>query len=384
MILPDEENQIRILHFADGCGSGIYMNESNSNQKIIVALLSVLALFAVCTVLTIAQSVVLPLIIAWLLSYILGPVVTTLNRRRVPTGLAVGVVLLILFGFFYLGGLFFYGRAVAFWEAYPRYQQSIMALLEQSTSKWALPFDPLEGINWWAKLGSAMAVTADWVKSFSAALLMVMIYLVFLLLGKPHFDYKLKKAFPNEEGAKLSTVLTAISSQTGKYISLQLIISLATGICVWGALTILGVDFAVTWGAFAFFLNFIPTVGSMIASIPPVLVALVQPDGGGLGYALIVALVLLTIQMVIGNGIAPKVMGDKLNLSPVVVLLSLVFWGWMWGVVGALLSTPIAAAIKIVCENIEPLKPISTLMESGKPFHREALVAEINNSEESS
>ncbi len=352
------------------------MNESNSNQKIIVALLSVLALFAVCTVLTIAQSVILPLIIAWLLSYILGPVVTTLERRRIPTGVSITVVLLLLFGLCYLGGVFLISRAIAFWDAYPRYQESIMALLQASTSKWELPFDPLEGINWWSKIGGAMVVTLDMMKSFLSSLVMIMIYLVFLLLGKPYFSYKLKKAFPDEKGSKLSIVLGSISIQTGKYLFLQMIISLATGICVWGSLSILGVDFAATWGAFAFFLNFIPTVGSMLASIPPILVALVQPDGGGIGYALMVASVLLTIQMVIGNGIAPKVMGDQLNLSPVVVLISLVIWGSMWGIVGALLSTPIAAAIKIVCENIESLKPISTLMGSGKSIRKEALAAD--------
>ena len=84
---------------------------------------------------------------------------------------------------------------------------------------------------------------------------------------------------------------------------------------------------------------------------------------------------LLTIQLTIGNGIAPKVLGDQLNLSPVVILISLLFFGWLWGVVGALISVPIAAAIKIVCENIEPLNPVSVMMGSGKTYRREFLKA---------
>jgi predicted PurR-regulated permease PerM len=130
------------------------------------------------------------------------------------------------------------------------------------------------------------------------------------------------------------------------------------------------VDFAVTWGALAFFLNFIPTVGSIVASIPPVLLALVQfyPS---LWPAIITLLAVTTIQMGMGNALAPKVMGDQLNLSPVVVLLSLLFWGWLWGIVGALISIPIAAAIKIVCENIKTLHPISVMMGSGKTYRRE-------------
>jgi predicted PurR-regulated permease PerM len=135
-------------------------------------------------------------------------------------------------------------------------------------------------------------------------------------------------------------------------------------------LEFIGVDFAVTWGALAFFLNFIPTVGSILASIPPVLLALVQfyPS---LWPAVITLLAVTTIQMGMGNALAPKVMGDQLNLSPVVVLLSLLFWGWLWGIVGALISIPIAAAIKIVCENIKTLHPISVMMGSGKTYRRE-------------
>ena len=341
------------------------------SQRVTAALLSVLALFAVCTVLKLAQSVVLPLIIAWLLSYILGPVVTTMTRRRIPTGVAVAMVLLLLFGICYLGGMFLNSRVLVFWKAYPLYEERIMALLQSGTSNWKLPFDPLEGIQWGPKFAQYMASTADWVVSFTLKLILVSVYLVFLLLGKPYFGYKLQKAFKTDRAEQLSSILGSISTQTGRYLFLQLLISLATGVCVWGALAMMKVDFAITWGAFAFFLNFIPTVGSLIASIPPILVALVQFDS--IWPAVITALMLLTIQMVIGNGIAPKVMGDRLNLSPVVVLISLVFWGWLWGIVGALLSIPIASAIKIVCENVVALQPISTLMGSGKSLRKEAL-----------
>jgi predicted PurR-regulated permease PerM len=88
--------------------------------------------------------------------------------------------------------------------------------------------------------------------------------------------------------------------------------------------------------------------------------------------AAITAVAVVSIQMVIGNGIAPKVLGDQLNLSPVVVLLSLLFWGWLWGIAGALMSVPIAASIKIICENIPVLHPISVMMGSGVSYWREA------------
>ena len=165
-------------------------------------------------------------------------------------------------------------------------------------------------------------------------------------------------------------ILSTISWQIGSYLSTLAVISAVTGLFVWLALEYLNVDFAVSWGVLAFVLNFIPTIGSIVASIPPILVALVQfyPS---VYVAVLTALSLLTIQMTIGNFITPKVMGDRLNLSPVVVLISLLFWGLIWGVVGALISVLIAAIIKIVCENFPALNVISVMMGSGKSYQKE-------------
>ncbi len=341
-------------------------HKTRNELGVIAGLLSLLVVAAACLVLRAAQSVILPLIIAWLLSYLLGPVVTFMTRRRIPTGVAVTLVLLILLGICYLGGLFLHSRVMAFIQAYPVYQQRVMALLRTATQRWDLPYDPLEGIDWWSKVGEYLAVTAGPVVSFTSKLVMVIFYLIFLLLGKPYFSAKLQHAFDTQRADRIASMFGAISKQIGTYLSLQLLISLATGIIVWLGLTWLGVDFAVTWGALAFFLNFIPTVGSILASVPPILVALVQFPS--IWHAVGTAIMLLAIQMTIGNVIAPKVMGERLNLSPVVVLISLVFWGWLWGIAGALLSIPIASAIKIVCGNIEPLRPISILMGSGRDF----------------
>jgi predicted PurR-regulated permease PerM len=201
-------------------------------------------------------------------------------------------------------------------------------------------------------------------------LVLVIIFLFFILLGKPFFRYKILKSFSSEDADQIARITFSITGQIRRYLSLQFLISFTTGILVWLALEIIGVDFAVTWGALAFFLNFIPTVGSIVGSIPPILLALVQfyPS---IWPGVITLFALLTIQLGMGNALAPKLMGDQLNLSPVVVLLSLLFWGWLWGIVGALLSIPIAAAIKIVCENIKTLHPISVMMGSGKSLQRE-------------
>jgi predicted PurR-regulated permease PerM len=147
---------------------------------------------------------------------------------------------------------------------------------------------------------------------------------------------------------------------------MQFLISFATGILVWLALWLIGIDFAVTWGALAFLLNFIPNIGSIAASIPPIAIAFAQyyPD---FWHPTLTIVALLAIQLTMGNFISPKLMGDKLELSPVVILLSLLFWGWLWGITGALLSTPIASAIKIICQNVDALHPIAVMMATGRP-----------------
>jgi AI-2 transport protein TqsA len=338
--------------------------------KITFIFLGILVLVAVGVVLKSAQSVILPLIIAWLLSYLIGPAINFMTSRKIPATLAVAIILILLLGIFYLSFTFLYSRVSAFATAYPRYHTRLTELAALLTSKWNLDFDPLAGINWGQNISRGLVSLSGSIFAFISQLVLVVIFLFFILLGKPFFRYKILKSFSAENADQISQITFSITAQIRRYLSLQFLISFTTGILVWLALQIIGVDFPVTWGALAFFLNFIPTVGSIVASIPPIVLALVQfypsPWPG-----VITLIAVVTIQMGMGNALAPKVMGDQLNLSPVVVLLSLLFWGWLWGVVGALISIPIAAAIKIVCENIETLHPISVMMGSGKTYQRE-------------
>jgi predicted PurR-regulated permease PerM len=280
-----------------------------------------------------------------------------------------------LLGILYLSGTFLYARISAFATAYPWYYERMRQIIETFTSQLNLGFDPLAGINWGQSVGRFLMSLSGSVFAFVSELVLVVVFLFFILLGKPFFKYKILKSFSQEKANQLSEITFSITAQIRRYLSLQFLISFVTGVLVWLTLELVGVDFAITWGAVAFFLNFIPTVGSIVSSIPPILLALVQfyPS---FWPGIITLIALLTIQLSIGNGIAPKVLGDQLNLSPVVILLSLLFWGWLWGGVGALLSVPVTAALKIVCENIESLHPISVMMGSGKIYRREFLKLE--------
>ena len=333
-------------------------------------LIGLIALMAVGAVLKLAQSVVLPLVIAWLLSYVLAPVVNFLTGRRVPRPLAILFVLLLLFVVVYTGVIFLNARVWAIIEAFPKYQARFTEISLALDRVLESTYNPLSNIDWGHNITVYLVRLSGSLVSILSSVVLVFIFLIFMLSGQPYFKLKVVKAFSSDRAEQLTGIITAITSQITRYLTAQFFISLATGFCIWAALSLIGVDFPITWGAFGFFLNFIPTVGSIIASIPPILLALVQfyPE---IWPAVITLIAVLTIQLVIGNGIAPKVMGERLNLSPVVVLLSLLFWGWLWGVVGALLSIPITTAIKIGCENIPALHPVSVLMGSGRKSYLE-------------
>lgn len=349
---------------------GIWMKRTN----LIIGLLSLLALFVVAAAFKSAYNVVVPLMIAWLLSYICGPVVNYLVHRKVPLGFAVVMVLMLVLVVFYFCGIFLGARARDVLEQSPKYVDKLNTIYKDALYNLHVSEQYMMAINWPEKLGPKLAemsaTAAIWMGNFLGRLMLVLIFLVFMLMGKPYFRYKIERAFPVDRATRFTEITTSISRQIGQYLVVKVAISGTTGVLVWFSLWQLDVDFALTWGALAFFLNFIPNVGSIMASIPPILLAIVDHYPSP-WVPVLTAVVLLLIQMTMGNFVEPKVMGDHLNLSPVVILLSLVFFGWMWGIVGALLSVPIAAAIKIVCENIGPLKPISILMGSGRSFMKE-------------
>ncbi|MBR6022859.1 MAG: AI-2E family transporter [Kiritimatiellae bacterium] len=324
-----------------------------------------LAAVALGFVLKSAKSVVIPLVIAWLLSYVLAPLVRFLNRRlRLPNGLAILAVVALLGLLAWGAGLLVQQRLVVFAKAYQTsYHAKITDLIEQYSADLKLPDAVDIDLDFSTFIRPWLLQTSRFFASFLYNGVLVVVFLVFMLVAKPLGRRKLTAAFP-DRSATVTALLDTISRQIGAYIGSLFVLSLFTGLCVWGVLAWIGVDFAFTWGLLAFVLNFIPTLGSVVASVPPVLIAFIQY--GDLSHPLGVAALLVAIQFGIGNLIAPKVYGDRLDLSPVTILLFLLFWGWLWGIPGTLLSVPLAATIQITLSHIPPFAPLAVLMGSGK------------------
>ena len=180
--------------------------------------------------------------------------------------------------------------------------------------------------------------------------MLVMLFTAFLLAGST------TRTKPRQG------VLGEIESRVQKYIGIKIVLSMMTGFLVFLVLHLIGIDYALSFGAFAFTPNFVPNVGSVITTLLPIPIILLTPGVTLLMIILAIALP-ATIQILIGNVIEPKIMGDTLGLHPVVILMALIFWGMLWGFAGMLLAAPMTAIAKIVFERIEVTRPIAAIME---------------------
>ncbi len=202
-----------------------------------------------------------------------------------------------------------------------------------------------------------------------SSLLIIALIVVFMLFEAATFRSKVRIAFT---GAGAEERFSRVMYEIQHYIGIKTVVSAATGLLIGVWVGVLGVDFAIFWGLVAFVLNFIPNLGSIIAAVPTTLLAMVQI---GVGRGLLVALGYLVVNMVIGNFIEPHLMGRRLGLSTLVVVLSLVFWGWVWGPIGMLLSVPLTMVVKIMLENTEEFRWVAVLLGDSRSAERLAPVS---------
>ena len=318
------------------------------------------------------SSILKPFFVAVFLSILLDPLVEWLRKIKIPKGLAVLIVLLLTFAFLFLLGLVVYASFTSFSNELPKYEAKFSAMFQNILQWFNIPLEDLNSylnnVDWrraitGLSLPSYISSGIGSFFQFLANVFIVLLFMIYILLGRDSFYDRVRRAFEFQGTDRVMVTVKNINDQIQEYLIVKTIISLLTGILATVVLLAFGVDFALVWGMLIFLLNFIPNIGSTIATIPPILLALLQFDS--FMRPLWVAISLLVIQMTMGNFVEPKFLGKRLDLSPLVVILFLIFWGYLWGIVGMILAVPIAATIKIVTENIKPLRPISVFMSGG-------------------
>ena len=337
-------------------------------MKILLGLLCFLSAVVLCSVLHVASNVFIPLVIAWFILQMLRPVIKIAKTLRFNAWWSVALVFAVLTIIGLAGFKFLAAQFAEFSHVLDAYSDKLLEWIMHVMEILGISQDTLKSFNLTGMLRDNIRSISSMVVTFASKFVMTFVFLMFMLVEAPYLDEKIDKAF-GKNSQRVKKILSTISEQVSQYLSALTLISFATGVCAWLVLTVLDVRLAAGWGVLTFLLNFIPTVGSIIATFPPVIMAIIQ-FSPGFFTPLLVLVSLTAIQVTIGNIITPKVMGDKLGVSPVVILLSLLLWGTIWGIPGALLSTPIISIIKIICENIPVMHPIAILIGSGESVRK--------------
>jgi predicted PurR-regulated permease PerM len=320
------------------------------------------------------RSILLPLVLALFVSYLLRPVRRALGRLKIAAPIAAAVILLILVGCIGFGISFLAAPANAWLQTAPaslqKLQQKLLPL-RRHIERAAQANAEIEKI---ATPADAQTKTVIEVKQhpliemlyvrtpqavMNVVLLLILLY--FLLAYDGAFLPKLIRLMPRLEDKKRAVLIAReIEWNISQYLLTVAVINACLGLAVGIIVGLLGLPNPAMWGVLVAVLNFVPYLGALTGITGMTLGSVLSFDS--LGYALIFPAVYLTLVTIEANLITPLVMGKSFTLNPVIILLSLTLWGWMWGIVGIILAVPILAVFKIFCAHIEPLKPVAEFL----------------------
>jgi predicted PurR-regulated permease PerM len=347
---------------------------SRFQRRLTIATLGLLLVVLLGFILYVCASILQPLFIAGLLVYLILPVREWLVRRRVPSVLAYLLIMVCVLGLFWgIGDMAYRNFAELSDEQLSVYEKRLDNLVRKALG--GLPFTIPDLENWHvrnlltfdvgpdSRIRNVLRSAVGNFLEFLAATFVVLIYLIFLIAERVSLPGRVARAFGEARAREIMAVVDRINHAVHDYIALKSFVSFLQGMLSFVVLAAFGVDFAVMWGVLIFLFNFIPYIGSFVAVSLPILLSFLQ-------YAeepwkpVVITLLLLVIQRVVDNYIEPRLTGHKLGLSPLIVILSLAFWGWLWGVVGMVLAVPLTVIAKIIVENIRETKPLATLMSN--------------------
>jgi predicted PurR-regulated permease PerM len=336
-----------------------------NGNKVATACLVIIVVFLFGLLLKEAKPVFFPFFLAVMLYFLMSPALDFLTRLKIPKAVSILFLVIITFFIFYLLGALFYSSGKSFAAELPKYGQRLQSIIDSIQMKLQMPQIEWETLDWTkqfdlGKVGGFVLSSLGPFFSFMANLFLVFIFLIFILSGRGKVKNKVVNYYPKEKSERFITMAQNIDSQIQRYIAIKTLVSFLTGVFAGIVLVIWGLDFAIVFAFLTFILNYIPNIGSFIATVFPVAIAIFQYDT--IWPAIWICVILITLQQVMGNFVEPRLMGKGLGLSPLVVLFSLFFWGWLWGIPGMILATPMTAIVKIVCSNIPELRVVAVLM----------------------
>ncbi len=335
------------------------------NNKILSATSAIVLVFLVGLILRLAKPVFFPFFLAIFFYFILSPALDFLTRLKIPRAVALFLIIAIAFSALYLLGVLVYSSGQEFASSFPEYAQRMGAFFSELTEKLerlSLHWDP----GAWSKSLDTDRIAAVFLSSlnkffsFFSTFVLIFVFLIFMLAGRGKLMVKVEKSFPPSRARKITAVIENIDSQVQRYLLIKTGVSVISGVLAGVVLAAFGFRYAILFGFLTFLLNFIPSLGSIIAISFSSAMAAFQLASYWRGVWIF--LILAALELLIANFLEPKLMGVGLGLSPLAVLFSLFFWGWLWGIPGMILAVPLMAIIKIGCANVPSLQFISEII----------------------
>jgi predicted PurR-regulated permease PerM len=323
-----------------------------------------------------ASSVVISLICAIFIAFVLEPGVKLLERLRLPRWLGAMVIMLATLAVMYLVGYLIYDRALTFVNDLPNYTARLREILthvrvtflkmQLSTSSLIppegghhVPLVRLQPESTWMQyllrgLGTAYG--------FIVSVMFIPFLVFFMLASKDHFLRASVGLFPSQMRRRAGDVIHGISVMVREYVIGNLLVALISAVLIMPFFAWVHLRFWLLLSLLAGFLSLIPYIGVALALLPPLLMALVEPQYKTVFPFLVIALVIVAVHFVAINVLTPKLVGGRVKLNALSVTIAMMFWGWLWGGIGLILAVPITAAFKAICDNVDALKPYGAWM----------------------
>ncbi len=352
------------------------MADNQNELRWIRILLTIIAIPVVVVIFRTLKSIFIPLVFAIFLSFVFAPLIRFLRKKKVHLSLVMAIMIVIILLMMIATTMLLTAATNSLITGFPRYQNSLnlrmqdwLSSFDDLTSRFdlAIGSNPLLDFSQIFAPGSfSISRTISNVMTTTVGIswnfTLIIIFLLFIVAQDGKMSSRLSKVLSEDYQERTTRTMCNIQNQIQKYLLTKTVISLCTACVGMALMLIFGVDFVLVCGILLFVMNFIPNIGSVVASAVPILISFLQ---SGLDLRTIAfGILIISTQMLFGNVIEPKVQGQRLNLSPIMVLVSLIFWGWVWGIVGMILAVPMTSAINIMLIQLDDKNLISAIISS--------------------
>lgn len=334
--------------------------------------LGIIALAIIVIFLRELKTIFIPLTFAVFLSFMFQPLIRFFIKKRIPLIISILFIVIIILFLFTVLGTIVYTSVSSFVTDFPKYEKQITTMITGLITKFEIPAEQVKvylqnKVNWLQmadklSLSKVVSGTMGNFIDFFIKLLLTVAFMIFIILERAKMFKSVGEVVSKDGADHFDHIINDIEKQIKTYVVNKTLISLATGFISMFFIALYGIDFIVMSGLLIFILNYIPNIGSIFASAFPILICFIQY---GFSWQLIaISVSLIATQMMIGNIVEPKVMGTGLKLSPLIVLISLIFWYWVWGPVGMILAVPITSAINLILKGIPSMRVISAIISA--------------------